>query len=68
MTADVVLHHIRETTMPIEQHIEELRAELRNCCDVVERAQIEGELETALAEREAMLAASEAHYNSEPPF
>lgn len=42
--------------MPIEQHIEELRAELRNCCDVVERAQIEGELETALAERQAMLA------------
>jgi len=54
--------------MPIEQHIEELRAELRNCCDVAERAQIEGELEMALAEREAMRAAAEACYSSEPPF
>ena len=54
--------------MSVEQQIEELRAELRNCCDVVERAQIEGELETALAERQAMLAGAEAHYNSEPPF
>jgi len=54
--------------MPIEQHIEELRAELRNCCDAEERAQIEGELEIAQAEREAMLAAAEARYSSEPPF
>ncbi|TQI65264.1 hypothetical protein FHT98_5134 [Bosea sp. AK1] len=54
--------------MSIEQHIEELRAELRNCCDVAERAQIEGELETALAECQAMLAAAEARYSSEPPF
>lgn len=54
--------------MSIEQHIEELRAELRNCCDLAERAQIEGELEAVLAEHEAMLAAAEAHYSSEPPF
>lgn len=54
--------------MPIEQHIEELRAELRNCSDVTERAQIEGELEMALAEREAMFAAAEAHDRDEPPF
>ncbi len=54
--------------MTIEQHIEELRAELRNCCDVAERVQIEGELEMALAEREAMLAAAEARYSNEPPF
>jgi hypothetical protein len=68
MTAGVVLHQHRETTMPIEQHIEELRAELRNCGDVAERAQIAGELEMALAEREAMLAAAEAHDSDEPPF
>jgi len=54
--------------MPIEQHIEELRAELRNCCDVAERAQIEDELEMALAEREAVLAAAEARCSGEPPF
>ncbi|MGN6096475.1 MAG: hypothetical protein ACTHP8_09595 [Bosea sp. (in: a-proteobacteria)] len=54
--------------MPIEQHIEELRAELRNCWDIEERAQIEGELEMALAEREVMLAVAEARYSSEPSF
>lgn len=54
--------------MPIEQHIEELRAELRNCCDVAERARIEDELEMALAELEAVLATAEARYSSEPPF
>lgn len=54
--------------MPIEQHIEELRAELQGCCDASERVQIESELEMALAEREAMLAAAEALYSSEPPF
>lgn len=52
--------------MPIEQHIEELRAELRNCCDAQEHRQIEEELEIVLAEREAMLAAAEADYSSEP--
>ena len=54
--------------MPIEQHIEELRAELRNCCDVAERAQIEDELEMALAEREAELAVAQGRCSSEAPF
>lgn len=38
--------------MSIEQHIEELRAELRNCCDPIECRQIEAELTKALAERD----------------
>ncbi|MDX3810077.1 MULTISPECIES: hypothetical protein [Hyphomicrobiales] len=54
--------------MPIEQHIEELRAELRNCCDADELRQIAEELEMALAEQEAMLAEAEGPYTSAPPF
>lgn len=54
--------------MPIEQHIEELRAELRNATDAAERRQIAEELEMALAEREAMLAEAEGRYASAPPF
>lgn len=54
--------------MPIEQHIEELHAELRDATDATERRQIEAELVLALAEREAMMAEAEGHYSSEPPF
>ncbi|MCV9937360.1 MULTISPECIES: hypothetical protein [unclassified Bosea (in: a-proteobacteria)] len=54
--------------MTIEQHIEELRAELRDATDRTERRQIEAELEFALAEREVMLAEAEGRYSSEPPF
>ncbi|WP_167590817.1 MULTISPECIES: hypothetical protein [unclassified Ensifer] len=36
--------------MTIEQHIEELRAELRNCPDQAERCHIQAELEAALAD------------------
>ncbi|WP_202596128.1 hypothetical protein [Ensifer adhaerens] len=36
--------------MTIEQHIEELRAELQNCLDAEERHQIETELEAARQE------------------
>lgn len=54
--------------MPIEQHIEELRAELRNCCNAAEHRQIAEELEMALAEREARLAEAEGRYASAPPF
>lgn len=36
--------------MTIEQHIEELRAELRNCPDQAERCLIQAELEAALAD------------------
>jgi uncharacterized protein YdeI (YjbR/CyaY-like superfamily) len=40
--------------MSIEQHIEELRAELSACIDDAERAQIEAELQAALAEMAAI--------------
>ncbi|MFJ1311379.1 hypothetical protein [Agrobacterium sp. P15N1-A] len=36
--------------MTLEHHIEELRAELRNCWDLEERREIEAELEAAVAE------------------
>lgn len=36
--------------MTLEHHIEELRAELRNCWDREERCEIEAELEVAVAE------------------
>lgn len=39
--------------MMLEQHIEELRAELRNCCDRDEYREIEAELKKALAELDA---------------
>ncbi len=41
--------------MTIEQHIEELRAELRNAIDHEERQQILAELATAVAELDALL-------------
>ena len=39
--------------MSIEQHIEELRAELRGCVDAADRKQIAAELAIALEQREA---------------
>lgn len=42
--------------MSIDQHIEELRAELRNAVYPDERRLIETELARAIAERDAMLA------------
>jgi hypothetical protein len=41
--------------MTIEQHIEELRAELRNASDPEERRQIEAELTAATEELAALL-------------
>ncbi|TCM48358.1 hypothetical protein C8J36_11458 [Rhizobium sp. PP-F2F-G48] len=41
--------------MTIEQHIEELRAELRNAVDRKERQQIVAELAAAVAELDALL-------------
>lgn len=41
--------------MMLEQHIEELRAELRNCCDHEERREIEAQLDAALAELDAWI-------------
>lgn len=40
--------------MTIEQHIEELRAELIACDDTSERAQIEAEMQAAKAELAAL--------------
>jgi hypothetical protein len=59
---------MKETTMSIDQHIEELRAELRNAVEIDERRWIEEELAMALAEREAIWAQHEGLLNSEPPF
>jgi len=54
--------------MTIEQHIDELRAELRNAVDANERRQIEVELELARAEREVILAEQDGRVSAEPPF
>jgi hypothetical protein len=61
MTAGVVFHKRQgDDPMSIDQHIEELRAELRNAVFAEERREIEAELARALAEREAIWAAQEA--------
>lgn len=54
--------------MTIEQHIEELRAELRNAWDAAERRQIEAELQLAQADLAVMLAEQEGAVEAEPPF
>ena len=54
--------------MSIDQHIEELRAELRNAVCRDERICIEAELEQALAEREAVWAEIEKQTWNEPPL
>ncbi|MBO9126404.1 MULTISPECIES: hypothetical protein [Rhizobium] len=54
--------------MTIEQHIEELRAELNNACGAAERRQIEGELELARAELVVQLAEQVGAIEADPPF
>ena len=54
--------------MSIDQHIEELRAVLRNAVYRDERLWIEAELTMALAEREVIWAECEGIVSSEPPF
>ncbi len=54
--------------MTIEQHIEELRAELRNTCDDAERRQVEVELDLAQAELTVALAEQFGAVDAEPPF
>lgn len=54
--------------MIIEQHIEELRAELRNAVDPVERRWIVAELELARAELEVLMAEDDGLVDAEPPF
>ena len=69
MTAGVVFHNVKETTMTtcIDEIIELLSAELRNA-DPAERRQIENELELALAEREVIWAEQDGRIDAEPPF
>ncbi|MBY5840951.1 hypothetical protein J3P71_21015 [Rhizobium leguminosarum] len=52
----------------IEQHIEELRAELNACIEPSEHRQIETELEIAQAELIMMLGEQDGSINAEPPF
>ncbi|MBB4577266.1 MULTISPECIES: hypothetical protein [Rhizobium] len=54
--------------MTIERHIEELRAELRNACDAVERRQVEAELQLAEADLAVALAEQDGIIEAEPPF
>ncbi|MGZ2452702.1 MULTISPECIES: hypothetical protein [Rhizobium] len=69
MTAGVVFHNVKETTtMLLEQHIEELRLELREAIDPVERREIEIELELARAELAVITAEQEGAIDTEPPF
>lgn len=69
LTARVVFHKLKETTtMLLEQHIEELRAELRNAVYRDERREIEVELELACAELAVIMAEQEGVIDIEPPF
>lgn len=54
-------------TISIEQHIEELRAELRNAVDRNERLQIGEELAQAYAALKAANTEQEAGFDVEPP-
>ncbi|MBB3313348.1 hypothetical protein FHT78_005140 [Rhizobium sp. BK196] len=54
--------------MTIEQHIEELRAELNNTLDAVERREIEAELQFAQADLAVLVAEQEGVISAEPPF
>ncbi|WP_189636849.1 hypothetical protein [Rhizobium phaseoli] len=54
--------------MLLEQHIEELRHELRDAIDPVERREIETELELASAELAVITAEQEGAIDAEPPF
>ncbi|KQZ99939.1 hypothetical protein ASD64_14150 [Mesorhizobium sp. Root157] len=60
--------NVKETNMSIDQHIEELRAELRNAVYRDERRETEAALELALAEREAIWVEQEELMNAEPPL
>ena len=54
--------------MTIEQHIEELRAELKNTFDATERRQVEAEIELAQAELVVILVEQGGTIDDEPPF
>ena len=65
--ADVIFFKQQEMTMLIEQHIEELRAELRNAVYGDERKWIVTELATAEAKLAEEEAAFEVLFRAEPP-
>ncbi|UJW77760.1 hypothetical protein [Rhizobium sp. SL42] len=54
--------------MTIEQHIEELRAELKNVCNAAERREIQTELELVQAELRVVAAEQDGCADAEPPF
>lgn len=54
--------------MTIEQHIEELRAELKNACDAAERREIQTQLALAQAELAISTAEQNSSVDAEPPF
>jgi hypothetical protein len=58
---------VKEMTMLLEQHIEELRAEM-NHCHPDERRQIAAELELALAELAVIMAEQDGSVDAVPPF
>jgi len=69
MTGRVVFHVNKEmTTKLLEQHIEELRLELREAIDAAERREIEIELELARAELAVIMAEQDGRISTEPPF
>ncbi|MEZ2127879.1 MULTISPECIES: hypothetical protein [unclassified Sinorhizobium] len=54
--------------MLLEQHVEELLAELRETVEPAKRREIEIELELARAELAVILAEQEGVIDAEPPF
>jgi hypothetical protein len=54
--------------MTIEQHIEELRAELKTACDAAERREIQTELDLAQAELAIITAEQDGSVDAGPPF
>jgi hypothetical protein len=69
MTAVVIFRKRQgDDQMSIDQHIEELRAELRNAVYRDERRWIKTELAKAIAEREVLLADAYGPFFGGPPF
>ncbi|KAA3497937.1 hypothetical protein DXM27_24650 [Rhizobium rhizogenes] len=66
--AGVIFFKQQEMTMLIEQHIEELRAELRNAVYDDERKWIVAELELAQAELAVIEAENDGRISAGPPF
>jgi hypothetical protein len=62
------LTNVKETTMTIEQFIEELRLEAANAPTMEERRQIEAELDLAWAELAVIMAELDGTIEAEPPF